>query len=194
MKAPAHWLLLFIRVFFPLTLVLLLSGCGTRSSPASPQAPGPAAPASFALQSPDFQPGERLPAEFTCEGENRPPRLAWGDPPAGTRSLALVMSDPDAPGGTFLHWLVYNLPAETRSLGGEAPLPAGAREGRNDFGRKGYGGPCPPPGDRPHRYVFKLYALGALLDLPAGADLAAFTAAVNGQVLGEATLEGLYSR
>ncbi len=104
------------------------------------------------------------------------------------------MSDPDAPGGTFLHWLVYNLPPESRSLGGEAPLPAGAKEGRNDFGRQGYGGPCPPPGDRPHRYIFKLYALDSPLDLAPGADLAAFNAAIEGHLLGEATLEGNYSR
>lgn len=172
-----------------LALAALLPGC----RPSPPPGPG-AAKTSFELRSPDFEPGGRIPSSFTCEGEDRPPRLAWGDPPPGTRSLALVLSDPDAPGGSFLHWLVYDLPPDTRSLGGAAPLPAEAREGRNDFGRRGYGGPCPPPGDRPHRYVFKLYALDTQLELTPGADGAAFHAAAKGHLLGEASLEGNYGR
>ncbi|MBZ5641007.1 MAG: YbhB/YbcL family Raf kinase inhibitor-like protein, partial [Acidobacteriia bacterium] len=115
----------------------------------------------FALKSPAFERGARIPVRHTCDGEDVSPRLEWTDPPALTRSLALVVDDPDAPVGNWVHWVVFDLPASARILPEGAPKdaslrePAGAIQGKNDFGRLGWGGPCPPPG-KPHRYFFKL--------------------------------------
>jgi hypothetical protein len=108
------------------------------------------------LKSEDFEENDFIPSRFTCDGENVSPQLYWEDVPEGARSFALSMTDPDAPGGTFIHWLVYNIPRGIRRIqrGG---LPAGARQVTNDFGSERYGGPCPPSGT--HRYYFKLYAL-----------------------------------
>lgn len=143
----------------------------------------------LALRSPAFAPGGRIPVEHTCDGRDLSPPLRWTAPPAGTRSFALLMDDPDAPGRTFTHWLAWGIPARARSL------PAGTRapvEGRNDAGRIGYIGPCPPAGV--HRYVFRLYALRAPLPLRRGASRAEFLAAVRGRALAVARLVGRYSR
>ena len=145
--------------------------------------------ASFSLASPAFKSQGSIPVEHTCDGRNVSPPLRWTAPPAATRSLALLMDDPDAPGRTFTHWLVWNIPASVRSL------PAGARpplEGTNDAGRLGYLGPCPPSGV--HRYVFRLYALRAPLRLSRGASRAEFLAALRGRVLAVARLVGRYGR
>jgi Raf kinase inhibitor-like YbhB/YbcL family protein len=114
----------------------------------------------FTLSSPDFADGADIPLRHTCDGGDVAPRLTWKGLPAGTRSLALIMDDPDAPRGTFTHWVVCDIPADAAELGEGSTL---GSQGRNSFGRSGYGGPCPPPGDDPHRYRFTLYAL----DLPA---------------------------
>lgn len=109
-----------------------------------------------------FSPGETIPKKFTCDGPDVSPQLAWNETPVGTESFALIADDPDAPGGTWVHWVLYDLPASVRMLpegvAKQEQLPSGARQGRNDFGKIGYGGPCPPPG-KPHRYFFKPYAL-----------------------------------
>ena len=160
----------------------------------------------FTLTSPDIAEGARI-AEaqvfdgFGCKGSNVSPALAWRHPPAGTRSFALLVHDPDAPTGSgWWHWIVYNIPASVSSLpaGAGDPnkklMPAGALQGRTDFGTAGYGGPCPPPG-KPHRYYFMLYALKvASLEVPADATAAYIGFNVNAQALGKAQLMGVYGR
>jgi Raf kinase inhibitor-like YbhB/YbcL family protein len=151
----------------------------------------------FELTSTAFAEGATIPKQYTGDGRNASPPLRWGDPPAGTRSLALVCEDPDAPRGTFTHWVLFNLPAEARELSEGTPpqpsLPGGAAQGTNDFRKVGYGGPAPPPG-KPHRYFFKLYALDQSLELQPGATRPQLLAAVKGHVLGEAQLMGTYGR
>jgi len=147
--------------------------------------------ASFADQRP-------IPAEYTCEGANISPALAWENIPPETKSFALIMDDPDAPAGTWVHWILYNLPGDKRSLPAHLPaaadLPDGAQQGKNSFGRTGYGGPCPPPAHGSHRYFFRLYALDALLDLHSGASRAQLESAMKGHILDRAELMGLYER
>jgi len=119
------------------------------------------------LTTSSFRPDSEIPKRFTCKGDDASPALSWNDPPAGTRTFALVVNDPDAPGGNFIHWVIYDLPASTRSLpegvaqGSDA---AGGRQGTNSFGKTGYNGPCPPPGNA-HRYFFRLWALDSTFDL-----------------------------
>ncbi|MGB9409561.1 MAG: YbhB/YbcL family Raf kinase inhibitor-like protein [Terracidiphilus sp.] len=148
------------------------------------------------LTSTSFQ-GNQIPAKFTCNGAGISPQLAWSAPPAGTVSFALIVTDPDAPRGTFVHWVLYDLPAETRALPEGLPglgqLDDGSRQGRNDFGEIGYGGPCPPPGS-PHHYVFTLYALDAKLNLPVGATRAQVEGAMQGHILARGELIALYQR
>lgn len=149
------------------------------------------------LKAPAVKPGSDIPVQFTCDGSNISPALNWSTPPEGTESFALVMDDPDAPGRTWVHWVLYDLPATERELPeGAAPtgtLPSGARQGRNDFGRIGYGGPCPPPGP-PHRYFFKLYALDALLGDLGTPTKAKLEAAMKGHILAQAELMGTYQK
>jgi Raf kinase inhibitor-like YbhB/YbcL family protein len=149
------------------------------------------------LTSTAFREGEAIPEEYTADGRNTSPPLTWSDPPPGTRSLALVCEDPDAPRGTFTHWVVFNLPAESRELGegvpGEATLPNGTVQGTNGFGHVGYGGPSPPAGN-PHHYHFRLFALDCPLDLKPGATKDRLLKAGKGHILGEAELVGTYGR
>ncbi|MGA2833010.1 MAG: YbhB/YbcL family Raf kinase inhibitor-like protein [Terracidiphilus sp.] len=148
------------------------------------------------LTSTSFQ-GSQIPAKFTCNGAGISPQLGWSAPPAGTVSLALIVTDPDAPGRTFVHWVIYDLPAETRALPEGLPglgqLADGSRQGRNDFDEIGYGGPC-PPGNSAHHYHFTLYALDAKLSLPVGETRAQLEAAMRGHVLARGELIGLYQR
>jgi Raf kinase inhibitor-like YbhB/YbcL family protein len=149
------------------------------------------------ISSPAFSAGESIPKKFTCDGPDVSPQLKWNDPPAKTQSFALIMDDPDAPVGTWVHWVLYDLPANTRELpegvAKQEELSGGTRQGRNDFGRIGYGGPCPPPG-KPHRYFFKLYALDTKLNLKAGASKADVERAMKGHILAQAELIGKYGR
>lgn len=131
-----------------------------------------------------------IPSKYTCDGANSSPPLAFASVPAGAKSLALVVDDPDAPGGTFDHWIVWNIPPNTTSIG-EGQSPQGT-SGRNGFGKSGYGGPCPPNGE--HRYQFKLYALDTTLNLPAGASKADLERAMNGHTLAQAQIVGRYRR
>jgi Raf kinase inhibitor-like YbhB/YbcL family protein len=151
----------------------------------------------FELSSASFSAGGNVPKRFTCDGRDDSPELHWGEPPAGTKSFALIADDPDAPVGTWVHWVLFNLPPDARALPEAVPktasLPDKARQGRNDFGKTGYGGPCPPPG-KPHRYFFKLYALDAMLSLEAGATKADTAKAMNGHILAQAELIGKYGR
>jgi Raf kinase inhibitor-like YbhB/YbcL family protein len=155
------------------------------------------APGTLELVSGDFRHGERIPERFTCDGEDLSPTLVWHGVPVETRSFALVCDDPDAPRGTWVHWLLYNLPAEAAELGAGMPrlpeLPSRARQGVNDSGDVGYGGPCPPAG-KPHRYFFRLHALDTSLNLPPGASRAELEQAMAGHVLAVGTLMGTYER
>lgn len=150
------------------------------------------------LTSATFEEGGMLSLHYTCDGAGISPPLGWGDVPDGTQSFALLCEDPDAPSGVFIHWVLFNLPAGTRELGEGLPqqdvLSIGARQGTNSFGDVGYGGACPPPGDREHRYVFKLYALDSNLSLGPGARKEQLLDAMKDHVLAEAQLTGKYKR
>ncbi|HXV89754.1 MAG TPA: YbhB/YbcL family Raf kinase inhibitor-like protein [Gemmatimonadales bacterium] len=153
----------------------------------------------FALVSPAFHDRSPLPAKFTCDGADVSPPLGVLDPPPKALSLALICDDPDAPGGTFVHWVLYNLPPDTRSIPEGVPAfeiladLGRARQGKSDFGRVGYGGPCPPPG-APHHYQFKLYALDVLLPLKGGPSKADVERAMDGHMLATSRLVGVYER
>ncbi len=149
------------------------------------------------ISSAAFSAGETIPKKFTCDGPDTSPQLSWTEAPAKTQSFALIMDDPDAPVGTWVHWVLFDLPSDTKELPEGVPkqdqLANGARQGRNDFGKIGYGGPCPPPGNA-HRYFFKLYALDAKLNLKAGAAKADAERAMKGHILAQAKLIGKYGR
>ena len=151
----------------------------------------------FELISTAFEQGEPIPAKYSCDGEDISPSLAWGDPPNGTQSLVLIMDDPDAPGGTWDHWIVFNIPADIRELPEAVQVgtkfdEVAATFGKNSWGRSDYGGPCPPGGT--HRYFFKLYALDITLGLDENADKDQVLAAMESHVLAEAELMGTFSR
>jgi len=151
----------------------------------------------FRIVSAAFKEGQAIPIRFTCEGEGVSPPLRWMEPPGGTRSFALIAEDPDAPAGVWTHWVVYNLPAGVRGMPENVPkqdpLAGGGRQGLNSFGRIGYGGPCPPPGNA-HRYFFRLYALDSLLSLKPGAARQDVLDAAKGHILGEIQLMGRFKR
>jgi Raf kinase inhibitor-like YbhB/YbcL family protein len=149
------------------------------------------------LSSQAFQAGAAIPKRYTADGADKSPPLRWGEPPKGTQSIALICDDPDAPAGIWVHWVLWNLPAQSRELSEGVPtdesLASGARQGTNDFGKTGYGGPSPPKG-KPHRYFFKLYALDTTLDAPRGATKAQIEQAMKGHILAEGQLTGTYGR
>jgi len=166
-------------------LALALAGAGDESM-------------AFSLTSTAFKDGAAIPSAHTCDGADRSPPLAWSGAPPGTAAFALIADDPDAPAGTWVHWVVYNLPAATAELPEnvakvESLDLGGARQGRNDFHRPGYGGPCPPPGP-PHHYFFRLYALDAPLTVRPGATKKDVEAAMQGHTLSMAQLMGTYAR
>ena len=150
----------------------------------------------ISVTSPAFTQGAVIPTKYTCDGEDVSPPLAWSGVPESAKSIAVIMDDPDAPRGTWTHWVLWNLPAETRELpehlSTEKELKTGARQGTNDFKRPGYSGPCPPPGT--HRYLAKVYALDRRLDLAPGATKAELVKAMEGHVLATGELMGRYSR
>ncbi len=169
-------------VFF--AIAAAASGACSRGTRGSPPLPG-----AFTLFSDSFSANSSIPSGFTCEGKNTPPALRWINLPAGTKSLALVVRDPDAPSGEFLHWAVVDIPAGVTGLEPGARLPVPARELLNDAGLRGYTGPCPPSGR--HRYVFSLYALGAAGYTGGQARLEDY---LDSRSLGKAVLTGLYQR
>ncbi len=149
------------------------------------------------LTSPAFAEGAAIPRRHTCEGQDVAPDLAWNGAPAGTKSFALIVDDPDAPDPaapkrTWVHWVLYDMPASATGIPEGGKTPAGARDGKNDWGRGGYGGPCPPIGR--HRYFHKLYALDAVLGDLGRPDKAALEQAMRGHVLAEAALIGTYQK
>jgi hypothetical protein len=174
----------------PLVLVLmaLLAPAGVSAQTASSK---------IELRTTSFTPGGFIPKRFTCEAADASPALSWTDPPPGTRSFALIEDDPDAPSGTFVHWLVYDLPAASRrlpeALSGSGHIPGGGRQGTNDFSKTGYNGPCPPRG-KPHRYFIRLYALDVRLNLRSAATRQELDAAMQGHILAQGELMGLFQR
>ena len=205
-----------MRLFAGILISILFAACATESAPTSapidqlpqvePTEEPLAAPtkeedqsmeeSDLRLMSSAFLQGDPIPVSHSCDGENTSPRLTWTNPPAGAESFALIFDDPDAPGGTWVHWVLFNLPAETRSLPADvAPGPTlanGALHGSNSWGSIGYGGPCPPGGE--HRYFFKLYALDSALDLEVSATKEQLLEAMKDHIVAEAELMGTYSR
>jgi Raf kinase inhibitor-like YbhB/YbcL family protein len=149
------------------------------------------------LTSKAFRDGQQIPKKYTCSGQDVSPDLEWSGAPPETKSFALIVDDPDAPAGVWVHWVLYDLPAELHHLPEGMPadreLRNGARQGKNDFGKFGYGGPCPPSGP-PHRYFFKMYALREKTGLKAGANKADLEQAMKGKTIEQATLTGKFGR
>jgi len=153
-------------------------------------------PVSLRVESTGFSAGGTLPVRFTADGDNVSPPIAWGEPPTGTQSFALILEDPDAPSGTFIHWLAWDIKVGTRELDENIPPNdevSGMRQGQNGFGRRGYGGPAPPPGG-PHRYVFRIFALDYRPELRSGATRSQLDRAMRGHVLAEGHVIGTYGR
>lgn len=151
---------------------------------------------SFSLKSAAFAEGTAIPKKHSCDGADVSPALEWSGAPAGTKTLALIADDPDAPVGTWTHWIAWNIPPDhslPENLRKTETLADGTRQGKNDFRRVGYGGPCPPPG-KPHRYFFKLYALDTKLDLKPGSSRSELDTAIKGHVLGHAEVMGKFGR
>ena len=148
------------------------------------------------IQSPEFKEGATIPAKFTCDDIDISPPLEWSNVPIGTKVFALICDDPDAPAGTWVHWVLFNIPGDLRKLPEHVPgtetLNNGARQGKTDFGSIGYGGPCPPGGT--HRYYFKIYALDSELDSKPGITKKELLKAMEGHILGEGQLMGRYKR
>lgn len=147
----------------------------------------------FILESSAFSNGGSIPSKYTCDGDDISPPLSWQDAPTDTKSFVLIVDDPDAPVGTWDHWLLYNIPATTYELEENlTSAPDGAHGGKNSWGKTTYGGPCPP--DREHHYFFKLYALDSKLNLSSNASKSQIESAMRGHILGTATLMGKYNR
>lgn len=207
-----------LRILLVLFSLLVLATVGCAPSPDPGESPGPApeeesndeashqeddqdveaphenedgdGPVTMALTSPAFNQEQAIPEKYSCDGEDISPELDWFGTPEGTVSLALIMDDPDAPMGTWVHWVLFNLPMDLSGL--REGMTGVGLDGTNSWNTTGYGGPCPPSGT--HRYFFKLYALDLVLDLDAGADKGAVLSAMDGHILGEAELMGTYSR
>jgi Raf kinase inhibitor-like YbhB/YbcL family protein len=173
-------------------LAFLLAACTTATTSSMPQE----APMSLTLSSSAFAPGKSIPDEFSCKGRNISPALAWTGAPENTVSFALIMDDPDAPAGTFTHWVIYNIPAASKSLAQAVPpqptFDDGAAQGKNSGNRQYYEGPCPPSGT--HHYVFRLYALDTRLELPPGATVDQVKKAMQGHILAQGELMGTFSK
>jgi len=185
-----------VKLLGPLCVLLALGGCAKNSNPAVATAPpgSSATPsrASIVVTSPAFAANGDIPVKYTCQGAGVSPPLQWRNVPPEAKELALVLFDPDAPNGGFLHWVVFKIPATATSLS-EGSLPAGARQARNGTGKASYQGPCPPAG-KVHHYQFTLSALSAAIDLPDGADGAAVRSEISSKTIADGLLVGLYER
>jgi len=182
-----------------LLTVVLLSACAPSATEPAQTIDDPLGmeeAMSIEITSSAFAHEAAIPQKFSCKGEDVSPALAWGEPPAGTQSFALIMDDPDAPAGTWVHWVLFNIPASTRGLPeafpSDATLPDGSMSGKNSWGKTGYGGPCPPSGT--HRYFFKLYALDEMLGISAGATKGELEKAMVGHILATGELMGTFSK
>ena len=179
-----------------LMLTVALAGCGERHQTDNKTNGGSAVEnatlAKLRVSSSAFPDGQPIPAQYSCDGANQSPPLSWGEPPPGTRSFALVVDDPDAPGGTFRHWGAFDIPGDMRSIAAGQSIGAQAV---NDFGKAGYGGPCPPPGHGPHHYHFKLFALNVdKLNVEAHAKVGDVESAARQHAIAEGELVGTYER
>jgi hypothetical protein len=175
-------------LFFGLGFMLLLAGCKRNAS--APEAQG-GNDMAITVTSSAFSEGGKIPRLYTCDDQNVSPPLAWTGVPTNTVSLALIMDDPDAPAGTWVHWVLFNLPPSLTGL--EGGKNGGGTEGKNDFNKLGYGGPCPPRGSN-HRYFIKVYALDRMLDLKPGSTKAQVENAIKGHILAQGQLMGKYGR
>lgn len=188
-QALAPVLLVVVMIFLP--GFVLSSGCMAEQRPL--EKPG----AVIELYSDAFRNGGEIPPVYTCKGQNISPRITWSNIPEGTRSFALIVEDPDAPGGIFTHWVIYNIPSEKRALSPSIPpqpsFEDGTRQGTNDYRKIGYAGPCCPPG-RPHRYYFRMYALDTTLPTTEYLDRSGLLKRMEGHILGRGELMGLFQR
>jgi Raf kinase inhibitor-like YbhB/YbcL family protein len=180
-------------------LSLALPGCSTGPQPLPPQPPAQRSPdqkTEIKVTSVAFQQGQPIPRQYTCAGVNISPPLEWSGVPKTAKTIAIVVNDPDAPGGSWVHWVLYNVPADNIGFVENVPvsetLKAGGFQGKNGFGKIGYGGPCPPSGT--HRYFFKVYAVDVELPLKAGATWTELEKALDDHVVGQGQLMGTYSR
>jgi len=181
---------------FAVICAMLLAGCSNHVQQPASATPARATDAATMLLSSDaFADGQAIPDKYTCHGQDISPPLHWSGAPAGTKSIALTCEDPDAPMGTFTHWVIFNVPATTsgfsESVAKTATLPDGSRQGKNSFGNIGYNGPC-PPGGKAHHYIFKVYALDATVTLDSGAGKDALLNAITGHILAQAQLTGTF--
>lgn len=178
------------KLLLLVSLLVIVSGCTTKEKEVNNME-------KISISSEAFKENGTIPDEYTCEGEDISPPLSWQGLPAGTKSIALIADDPDAPGRAFVHWVIYNIPANTQKLAkgipGQEKLADGSLQGMTDFGRAGYGGPCPPHG-KPHRYFFKIYAIDRILDLSSGASREDVEDAMKGHILAKGELIGKYAR
>jgi Raf kinase inhibitor-like YbhB/YbcL family protein len=179
-------------LFICFVLILVLAACSTTEASTTE------ADMSLELKSDAFTNGQSIPAKYSCIGKNISPALTWSDPPSGTQSFALIVDDPDAPMGTWTHWVLYNIPVDARSLQEDLPVkgknvePNTIYVGKNSSGDIGYDGPCPPSGT--HRYYFKLYALDSLISLLPGASKDDLLKAMKGHILAQGELMGTFSK
>lgn len=178
------------------TIAMLLASCGDKDDAATFN-PESSLIATLQISSPAFDDGGSIPVEFTCDDENISPPLRWADVPDGTRSIAILVDDPDAPSGIFRHWSVFNIPAASRSIAANRPTTESLKDSRrqavNDFGGMGYEGPCPPVGEE-HEYVFFIYALSEPLELEGSPSPSDVSAALRGKVLGTGSFSAMYAR
>ncbi len=186
-----------IKLLIIIFLLTAISGCIAGEKKDSTEEVAMQNISNISMSAEAFKDGGNIPAVYTCDGRNISPTLTWSGIPAGTKSIALIVDDPDAPRGTFVHWVLFNIPPDARGLPEAMPetktLKDGSRQGNTSYGEAGYGGPCPPPG-KPHRYYFKVYALDTKLDLPAGAIKADVEKAMNGHILAKGEIMGKYGR
>jgi len=194
MKRGIFSLLILLSMF----LSACASSASSTSEPATPEPIATEETMSLQLTSDAFANGQSIPAKYSCVGKNISPALAWNDPPAGTQSFALIMDDPDAPFGTWVHWVLYNIKPDMRGLQEDLPItgknvdPDAIYVGKNSAGNIGYDGPCPPSGT--HRYFFKLYALDTLISLLPGASEEQILKEMDGHILAQAELMGTFSK
>ena len=181
------------RILLLAGFTIILSACGAGATQTEA-----AVTTQITITSEAFTNGQSIPAKYSCNGRNISPALTWTAPPDGTQSLALIMDDPDAPMGTWVHWVLYSIPAGTRSLTEDLPVsgknvdPNAIYVGKNSSGKIGYDGPCPPSGT--HRYFFKLYALDTTINLLPGASKEQVLKAMEGHILAQGELVGTFSR
>ena len=185
------------KIVFLIILVAVIQGCVSSNMEIRDE--GADNMQNISISSEAFQEGGKIPVEYTCDGKDVSPALSWSGVPAGAKSIVLIADDPDAPGGRFVHWVLYNIPPDTQELPkgipGNRTLKDGSIHGSTDFGKSkiGYGGPCPPPG-KPHRYYFKIYSLDTKPDLAPGASAVEVDKAMSGHITAKGELMGKYGR